>query len=659
MRGPRFSFRTKLVLSSLIIIILCGLLSLFFGSRLIRDTLISQAQAKVRNDLSSAWMVFNEKLNTIKDIVRMTAARESLRDLLRTGRVDILHRYLTRVRSENGLDTLTLLDRQGRVLLRTRSPQNTGDDQSRDEVVGQARERKIVAAPQIVSRDELLKESEQLAGQALMDYIPTPRAAPHAENRETAGMMLKAAAPILDEEGALLGILTGGILLNRNYEIVDRIKGIVFKEERYKGRETGTATIFQGDLRISTNVKNERGDRAVGTLLMAEVKRTVLDEGRPWVARAFVVNDWYITAYEPIRDVAGRIVGILYVGMLERPYLDTANRVMVTFTLIAALCVAFLLVILYFSTTRIVQPLHEMVVATREIAKGDLSHKVEVNSRDEIGTLADSFNRMTEDLRQANEKLMDWGRTLERKVEERTQELRQVQSHLIQSEKLASIGKLAAGIAHEINNPLGGVLIYSHLLLEDTPPSHPHHENLKKIVKETTRCKDIVKGILDFARPKEPHRTQTDIHDLLDRCLAFTEQQALFQNIRVERAYAPDLPWIIADGGQLQQVFMNIIFNAAEAMAGNGLLTLRTSLDPNGDKVSIKITDTGHGIKDEDKKRLFEPFFTTKDVGQGTGLGLAICYGIIQKHGGTIDVGSEVGRGTTFTIRLPRESSES
>ena len=659
MRGQRFSLRTKLVLSSLIIIILCGVLSLFFGSRLIRDTLISQAQAKVRHDLSSAWMVFNEKLNTIKDIVRMTAARESLRDLLRTGQVDILLRYLTRVRSENGLDTLTLLDRQGRVLLRTRSPQNTGDDQSRDDVVSQARERKIVAAPQIVSRDELLKESEQLAAQALMDYIPTPRAAPHAENRETAGMMLKAAAPILNEEGALLGILTGGILLNRNYEIVDRIKGIVFKEERYKGRETGTATIFQNDLRISTNVKNERGDRAVGTLLMAEVKKTVLDEGRPWVARAFVVNDWYITAYEPIRDIGGRIVGILYVGMLERPYIDAADRVMLTFTLIAALCVAFLLVILYFSTTRIVQPLLKMAVATREIARGDLSHKVEVSSRDEIGILADSFNRMTEHLREANAKLMDWGNTLERKVEDRTQELRQVQSHLIQSEKLASIGKLAAGIAHEINNPLGGVLIYSHLVLEDTPPSHPHHENLKKIVKETTRCKDIVKGLLDFARPKEPQRAETDIHDLLDRCLAFTERQALFQNIRVERSYARDLPRVIADGGQLQQVFMNIIFNAAEGMTGNGTLTLRTGHDPTGDRVSIEISDTGHGIRDADKKRLFEPFFTTKDVGQGTGLGLAICYGIIQKHGGTIDVWSEVGKGTTFTIRLPRESSES
>jgi len=659
MKGPRFSLRTKLVLSTLLIITLLGVLSLFFGFRLIRDTLVSQAQAKVRHDLSSAWMVFNERLNTIRDVVRMTAARESLRDLVQTRQVDILLRYLARVRSENGLDTLTLHDQHGRVLLRTRSPQNSGDDESGDAFVRLGLDRKVVAAPQILPREELLKEGERLAAQAYMDYIPTPRAAPHAESRETAGMMLKAVAPILDEDGRVLGILTGGILLNRNYDIVDRVKGIVFRDERYRGRETGTATIFQNDLRISTNVRNEHGERAVGTLLMAEVKTAVLDEGRPWVDRAFVVNDWYITAYEPIRDIDNRIVGILYVGTLERPYIDAANRVVRTFTLAAVLCVGLLLVILSFSTARIVRPLQKMVVATREIARGDLSHKVEVNSRDEIGTLADSFNRMTDHLREANEKLLDWGKTLERKVEDRTQELRQVQSHLIQSEKLASIGKLAAGIAHEINNPLAGVLIYSHLLLEDTPAGHAHQENLKKIVRETTRCKDIVKGLLDFARPKEPQAAPTDVHDLLDRCLSFTERQALFQNIRVERAYALDLPRIVADGGQLQQVFMNIIFNAAEAMEGSGTLTLRTAADATRGGISVEIIDTGHGIRDEDKKRLFEPFFTTKDVGCGTGLGLAISYGIIQKHGGTIEVRSEVGRGTTFTIRLPQEGRSS
>ncbi len=658
MRSRRSSLREKLIICFLAIIVVGGLLSLIIGSQIIRRTLTAQAQDKVRHDLSSARMVFNEKLSDIKNIVRLTAARESMRDLLRAQQLDILSKYLSRVRIENRLDALNLLDDRGRVILRTSSPKTIGDDRSEDEIVQRALEREILAAPRIVPREELLKDGEALAAQALITFIPTPMASRQAEGRETSGMMLEAAAPVLNEDGSLLGVLSGGVLVNRDYEIVDRVKRIVFKEGQYKGRELGTATIFQNDLRISTNVKDLQGKRAVGTLLMAEVKKAVLDEGRAWVARAFVVNDWYITAYEPIRDVTGRIIGILYVGTLERPYIDTANRVMLTFILIAGLCVLFLLVMLYFLTARMTRPLQRMVEATQEIAKGELSHKVQVTSHDEIGALACSFNQMTDRLREANEKLLGWGKTLEKKVEERTEELRAIQSHLIQSEKLASIGKLAAGIAHEINNPLGAVLIYSHLILEDTPPGQPYHENLKKIVRETTRCKDIVTGLLDFARPKEPQRQPTDIHELLDRCLAFTGQQALFQNIKVEKAFSPDVPRIVADAGQLQQVFMNIIFNAAEAMDGAGTLTLRTSYDPARDEIAVAIADTGHGIKAEDKGRLFEPFFTTKDVGKGTGLGLAISYGIVQKHQGTIDVQSEAGRGAIFTIRLPRQINE-
>ncbi|MCK4264614.1 MAG: cache domain-containing protein, partial [Candidatus Aminicenantes bacterium] len=515
MNFPHFSLRTKIILSFLIIIIIGGLISLSLGFRLIKNTLISQAQVKVNHDLASAWMVFYEKLNDIKDIVSLTATRESVQEALRKGKQDILLKYLSRVRKEYGLDILTLTDHKGKVSVRTRNPEIIGDNQSQDEIVKKSLKGDILAYPQIISREELLKEGQDLAGKAYLEFIPTPKAAARPENKETSGMMLKAASPVLDENNTLLGVLYGGILLNRNYEIVDRVKEIVYKGEKYKGREKGTATIFQHDLRISTNVKNETGTRAIGTRVSKEVNTAVLKEGKAWIHRAFVVNDWYITAYEPIKNIDNKIIGILYVGMLEKPYIDTTEQVMLTFTVMASLCVVLLLVILYFSTTRIINPLQKMVVATQEIAKGDLSHKVEVNSKDEIGYLAESFNQMTEDLKSANQKLIEWGKTLEKKVEERTKELTKMQAHLFQSEKLASLGKLSAGIAHEINNPLGGVLIYSHLLLEDTDKSSPHYENLKKIVKETSRCKDIVKGLLEFARPKDPEMSLIDINKLV------------------------------------------------------------------------------------------------------------------------------------------------
>lgn len=653
MKFSHFSLRTKLILSFLLIIIFGGLLSLTLGYRLMKNTLIAQAQDKVKHDLDSAWQVFDEELKDIQVIVSLTAAREGLHKNLKHHNQSNLLKNLTRVKEEYGLDVLTLTDPQGIVTIRTTNPGITGDKQSDDEIVRRALERKTAASPQIVPREELLKEDKALAQKASMEFIPTPKASPREENKETSGMMLKAAAPVLDETGELLGALYGGILLNRNYEIVDQVKEIVYKDEKYKGQDIGTATIFQNDLRISTNVKNAQGQRAVGTRVSQEVSRAVLEQGKSWVDRAFVVNQWYITAYEPIRNISGEVIGILYVGILEKPYLDTTRRVMFTFTIIAALCVVLLLVILYFSTTRITKPLQKMVVATQHIAKGDLSHKVEVESSDEIGYLADSFNKMTANLRTANDKLIEWGKTLEKKVEERTKELTKMQAHLVQSEKLASLGKLAAGIAHEINNPLGGILIYSHLLLEDTQKDSPYYKNLKKIVKETSRCKDIVKGLLEFARPEEPKMTHIHVNKIADKSLSIVESQALFQNIQIQRNYSSELPKIVGDSAQLQQVFTNIILNAAEAMDGSGTLTISTSKNDSSDSIDVSITDTGHGIKEEDKKSLFEPFFTTKEVGKGTGLGLAISYSIIQKHKGSIKVDSEPGKGSTFTVKLP------
>lgn len=658
MKLPNFSLRTKIILSFLISIVIGGLLSLSFGSRLVKTTIISQAQAKVEHDLASAWMVFNEKLNDLKEIVSLTAAREGIKNAIKNNRKDILLIYLSRIREQHELDIFNLTDSRGNVIIRTRNPEVVGDDQSQDEIIKRIFEKSDLAHPQIVSREELLKEDKDLADQAYMEFIETPKAALRPENKETSGFMLKAVSSVVDESDNLLGILYGGILLNRNYEIVDRVKEIVYKGEKYKGRETGTATIFQHDLRISTNVKNERGERAIGTRVSKEVKRAVLEEGKPWIDRAFVVNDWYITAYEPIKSIEGKIIGILYVGMLEKPYIDIVKRVMFTFTVLALLCVIFLLIILYFSTTRITNPLQKMVLATQKIAKGNLSHKVEVKSKDEIGYLADSFNQMTEDLKAANEKLIEWGKTLEKKVEERTKELTEMQAHLVQSEKLASLGKLAAGIAHEINNPLGGILIYSHLLLEDTDKSSPHYENLTKIVKETTRCKDIVKGLLEFARPKELEMTMTEINEIVEKSLSIMEGQALFQNIKINKIYSSTLPRIVVDSSQLQQVFINIILNAAEAMDGNGVLKIKTSLDGSGDYINIDFTDTGRGIKEEDRKRLFEPFFSKKEVGKGTGLGLAISYSIIQRHQGKIDVQSQLGKGSTFTVKLPLNLKE-
>ncbi len=657
MKLSPFSLRTKLIISFIFVIFFGGVFSLYFGSRLVKNTIITEAQAKVKYDLSSAWMVFNNKLDDIQQIISINSEREGIRDLLKNREMDVLLQRFRRVREQYGLDILTLTDPEGKVILRTRNPSVLEDDQSNDDLVKKALQKGSYAAPQIVLREELLNESQELVKKAYIEFIDTPRAAPRHENKEEDGMMLRAASSI-DDNGKILGVLYGGVLINRNPEIVDRVKEMVYKDEQYNGQEIGTATIFQYDLRISTNVRNEKGERAIGTRVSSEVNQAVLVEGKPWIDRAFVVNNWYITAYEPIKNINGQIIGILYVGMLERPYIETTNRVISTFVFIAALFIVLLLVILYFSTSRIIHPLQKMAEATQKISKGDLSHKLEVKSKDEIGLLADSFNQMTADLKIANMKLLDWGKTLEKKVEERTREIKEMQAHLIQSEKLASLGKLAAGVAHEINNPLGGILMYSHLILEDAEKNSQTSENLKKVIRETTRCKNIVRGLLDFARPKKPEISNIDINELLGNSLSLLESQALFQNIKIVKNFSKALSQILADEAQLQQVFTNIILNAAEAMGGKGTLILETTNIEAEGKIELCIRDTGHGISEEDKEKLFEPFFTTKEVGKGTGLGLAISYGIIQRHGGDIKVQSRVGKGSTFIVRLPFKRKE-
>ncbi len=649
------SLRSKLIISFLAVILIGGLITLIIGTKLVEKTIITQAQAKVKHNLASAWIVYKEKLTYLEMIVDLTAAREGIINASRSNDYEILLLYLSRIREEYELDILTLTDDKGKVIVRTRNPDILGDDQSNDELVGKALNFESISGTQIVSQEELLKEGKDLAERAIIELIPTPMAAYRPEGGEINGMMLKAVTPVVSQ-GKLLGVLYAGVLLNRDYEIVDKVKEIVFKGEKYKGHETGTATIFQHDLRISTNVKNSKGERAIGTRVSEQVNKAVLKEGKPWIDRAFVVNDWYITAYEPIKNVNEEIIGILYVGMLERPYIDLRNNVMLSFIGLASLSVILLLTILYFSTSKIIKPLQEMVIATKKIAKGDLSHSVLTKSRDEVGLLAESFNLMVDDLKKANDEITEWGKTLEKKVEERTKELKEMQEHLIQSEKLASLGKLSASIAHEINNPLGGILMYSHLLLEDVGKESPYAENISKIIKETTRSKNIVKGLLEFARPKKPEMNLVNINDILESSLSIMEQQALFQNIHIKKLCSPSLPKTIADGAQLQQVFMNIILNAAEAMGGKGELIIHTDLDKEKRYIEIEFTDTGCGIPQENVARIFEPFFSTKPEGKGTGLGLAISYGIIRRHEGDIKIKTDRGKGTTFIVKLPYKS---
>lgn len=303
------------------------------------------------------------------------------------------------------------------------------------------------------------------------------------------------------------------------------------------------------------------------------------------------------------------------------------------------------------------QPLRELLDGTHRVANEDLDVEIPIRSEDELGIVAKSFNQMTQELKRAKSSLTQWGCRLEQMVCERTKDLQEAQQQLIRSEKLASLGKLAAGVAHEINNPLTGVLTFSQLLMEQFPPESDEHRDLKVIVQETIRCRNIVRGLLEFARQTAPEKKSIDIQELLEDVLHIVSNQESFQNIHIERDYASDAPPLMVDGDQLKQVLFNIVVNASEAMSkAGGILRIQTQWIPDRSQVVLRFKDNGPGIAPEHLNKLFDPFFTTKEM--GTGLGLAISYGIVKAHRGNIEINSKPGEGCEVTIILPVEQPE-
>ena len=638
----KISLKNKLIISFLTVITICGLVVTLIAVQLINRDVIQQAQDKVKHDLNSARLIYEREIELTEYIVRFTALRFFITNAISNNDIELLKSELEKIRKAESLDFLTLTDNEGHVIIRTRNPSVSGDNQAEDLIVSKAlSQEKPVAGTEIISGEELLKESEELAQQARIKIIHTPRASSDDRIEETSGMVIKAAAPVFNNNGQIAGIMYGGKLINRNYDIVDKTKEVVYKETKYKGKDIGTATIFLEGLRISTNVLDNNGNRAIGTLLSDEVYKQVLEKGQSWGNRAFVVNDWYITAYEPIRDVQDNIIGVLYVGVLEEKFIDMRNRTILIFLSIVLISMIIVLGISSLLARNILKPVQELVHASGQWAQGNLDYRVRISGSDEISKLCETFNEMASSLKERDDKLRAYA-----------------DQQIMKSERLSTLGRLAAGVAHEINNPLGGVLMYTHLALEDVEDKEVLRKNLEKTIAEASRCKDVVKGLFDFAHQTEPKVELANINDIIERTLQVIKNQVLFKNIIIMKEMHPSLPKLSVDIGQMQQVFTNIILNAADAMVGNGQLTVKTSQTDDNKNIKIEIVDTGHGIKSENIDKIFEPFFTTKEVGNGTGLGLAVSYGIITNHHGTIEVQSEYGHGAVFIIELPVNQKE-
>jgi len=653
----RFPIREKLtiatVLPLLIAIFICSLLGFF----ILVAKIGNQAQDKVRSDLNAGVEIYQNEIDHLHDVVRFTASAPYMAQALAAGnRLDVAGVLLPLKKSEQ-LDIFTAVDARGRVLYRAANPEASGDDISGDLLTRSALSGREISGTTVIPASRLPVEGGDLAHQASIRIIPTPKAKPVRQDLEKSGMFMVAATPVRDDAGNVVGALIGGVMLNNNNRVVDRIRKVVYEGEGHASGDGGS-TIFLNDLRIATNIMTPEKRRAIGTKLSEEVYNRVVMMKERWIGRAFVVNDWYFSGYEPILSLEGVPIGALYVGMLEKPF--TRLKLNMTILVVGVLMFGALMGIWVANTAsiRLARPIKELEGLAGRVAAGERGVTIDSNSEDEIGDLADAFNRMSAALTRQEEEILALNRGLEQKVLQRTAELEeknallvQAQQELVRVEKLAAIGELAAGVAHEINNPLAIIRGNAELLQMSLPGDSSQQEEVEIISRQVGRMERIVANLLKFARRENKRIAPAPVNAILDEILSQVGHQIAMDGFRVEKSYCSGDLLIEGDGDQLHQVFTNLIVNALQAMPNGGTLSVATDVDPDRGWCTVMVADSGVGIPAENLGQIFNPFFTTR--GDGTGLGLSVSYGIVRDHGGDIDVESSVGAGTRFRVTLP------
>ncbi|MHC5654043.1 sensor histidine kinase [Stappia sp. ICDLI1TA098] len=621
-------------------------------------------KAKVHGDLTIAHQYVTRILENTGERIEALGQSAAYRDIVESGNAAALSALLERKRAEIGLDFLYLVDAGG--TLRAAAPMGARPDAATaGPVVAQALGGTPSTAIDIFDGATLAALSPALAERAQLELIPTENAVPTERASETRGMVVHSAAPapVVNAGESTGGALVGGILLNQNLVFIDTINDLVYREASLPEGSQGTATLFLEDVRISTNVRLFENRRALGTRVSAAVRQAVLGEGKVWLDSAFVVNDWYISAYEPIVDSAGARVGMLYVGFLERPFYRAKYTTFVTIVG-AFLIVALVSVPIFLRWARgIFRPLEKMASTIARVEGGEMGARTSIPAADdEIARVALHLDHLLDLVQQRDRQLRSWNEELNVRVEERTAELQQANrrleettKQLIMSEKLAAIGEITAGVAHEINNPIavmqGNLEVLRDLLGRKADIARTE---IRLIDEQIHRIHQIVTKLLQFAKPEEyaGYADRQTPAEVIGDCLPLVQHLLKRAEISVEREDTATRT-VLMNRTELQQVIINLIVNALHAMPDGGSLRLWTrDADRDEPGVEIVVEDTGTGMPPDIAARIFDPFFTTKRQ-QGTGLGLSISQTLVTRLGGGIAVESTPGQGTTFSIWLP------
>jgi len=630
---------------------------------------------KVRSDLAVAHGYFGQVQNEVGTGTRAIAESHALVLAVSGNNTQALTLQLTQAQQRLGFDFINLYSPQGQLLTASWQGANAPLHAGAASSMSTDTPNDGAAAPiQRLSQSELMALAPHLAERLNIPILPTASAIASTRTHESRALVMLSNVAVRDAAGRIVAWLRAGVLLNQNLPLIDHINKIVYPEGSLPLGSVGTATLFLDDVRITTNVRLFQDKRAIGTRVSQAVHDAVLDRGETWLDRAFVVNDWYVSGYEPLVDGTGQRVGMLYVGFLETPYRMTKFGIL---ALIVGIFAVAMVLAAWFSMRRarsIFQPVERMNDTMRRVEEGESTARVgEVVAQDELGALANHLDQLLDVIADKTTALRRWGEELDAMVAERTQELslsnqslQAAQAQLVKSEKLAAIGQLTASVAHEINNPIavmqGNLDLVRELLGRH---AEPVQAELKLMDQQVDRMRLIVTQLLQYARPNDyaGYVEPVDVNQALSSSLVLVEHLLAHTNIHVERSLTATrlVPF---NRQELQRVLINLMINAIQAMPEGGTLTLRTadSAETQGRTgVLCGVCDTGAGLSDTIRERLFSPFFTTKN--DGNGLGLWISVGLVERYGGAITAANrrdagENSAGAVFGIWLPCEDAQ-
>jgi len=631
----------------LVITVFC-ILAALLGATLINRNILNEAQRRISLDLRSGWSLIQGEVERMRLFVNLLGSDARVASAASEDATQALRAFLASERIRFGCDFLSLTDAAGRVILRTVEPYRKDDYLANDPLIAKALEGNITGGFEILGPQRLHAEGDTLEEKAFIVFESTPKAKQRAKTAESAGMALVAAAPIKDSRGTVAGVIYAGILLNRNHALVDRIRSIVFEDKIYNGRHIGTVTIFQWDTRIATNVTRENGNRAIGTRVSQDVYDKVLENDSPWYDRAFVVNDWYISAYDPIHDTAGNVIGILYAGVLAKTYDDMKQALWKLYGGLAAALAAVVLAAGYIFSRRVTGSLRQLTRAAEQIARGIADTRVpEPVHNDEILDLTQTFNTMAASLRDREERLKQAYAELENS---------NTSLHKINTNYLDMLGF----VSHELKNTLGVIYTSARTLHTGLVGSltEPQSRLVGNISRSISTAVAMTRSYLDLARIESgalrPVSIETDLlNDIIIPVLDDLHQLIVEKKMIIEKAL-PESLVIMGDPNLLQIVYRNLISNAVKYGRRQGRIKLgavRAEAD-----LRFEVFNEGDGLPPDKLGRLFGKFVRfshENDAARSAGLGLFITRQIIAAHGGRIWAESEPGRWINFIFSLP------